>query len=507
MNHMNHMDRIPMSNMDSRPQMTQKSRWHPKTLDLSGARVLITGATSGIGKACAFRYQELGCHLILIGRDESKLQSLGVELAQENQCSPRSGDDRMHELIRLDVCDVDRVQQLADHVGYVDILINNAGCNLGGDPADMVKTDNMQKMVFTNYLAPMAFVAAFAPLMKQRGSGHIINIVSTAADDIYPNSSVYCSTKAALAAYTTAARHDLVDTPIRVTSISPGLVDTPLHEKKVGSLEQSRKTFDAIVPLYAEDVADQVIYVTTRAKHVQIADLSSYATNQSHSGAKGIPGVARVGPSLGGRMEDQRNNGPNMHNHNGMPSMQNMQRGPTSQDSNADRDRHDAYNKNSSGNRHEVPFYMLQNNDRSNPMAMNGDSRPSTPTNARPNTGYDRMNDGHGDNNSQSPYRTNYDINRNGYLSKGDNRQNGGMMPGQMNGELPGQMPGQMPYGERNERDNYRGPGYQRDHTPERSRNPYEQNRDPNGYMNPSAPEYQKNSNPQSGSNFAVRHV
>ena len=164
----------------------------------------------------------------------------------------------MHELIRFDVCDVDRVQQVADHVGYVDILINNAGCNLGGDPADMVKTDNMQKMVLTNYLAPMAFVAAFAPLMKQRGSGHIINIVSTAANDIYPNSSVYCSTKAALAAYTTAARHDLVDTPIRVTSISPGLVDTPLHEKKCGSLEQSRKTFDSIVPLYAEDVADHV---------------------------------------------------------------------------------------------------------------------------------------------------------------------------------------------------------------------------------------------------------
>merc|ERR1719359_1144500 len=92
----------------------------------------------------------------------------------------------------------------------------------------------MHRTVFVNYLAPMAFVSAFAPMMKQRGNGHIINICSTAGDDIYPNSSVYCSTKAALHAYTEAARHDLVDTPIRVTSISPGLVDTPLHEKKSG---------------------------------------------------------------------------------------------------------------------------------------------------------------------------------------------------------------------------------------------------------------------------------
>merc|ERR1719181_1060526 len=106
----------------------------------------------------------------------------------------------------------------------------------------------------TNYSAPMAFVAAFSNMMKQKGNGHIVNICSTAADDIYPNSSVYCSTKAALAAYTTAARHDLVDTPIRVTSISPGLVDTPLHEKKVGSYEQSRKTFDDIIPLSPEDI-------------------------------------------------------------------------------------------------------------------------------------------------------------------------------------------------------------------------------------------------------------
>merc|ERR1719359_575551 len=157
----------------------------------------------------------------------------------------------------------------------------------------------MHRTVFVNYLAPMAFVSAFAPMMKQRGNGHIINICSTAGDDVYANSSVYCSTKAALHAYTEAARHDLVDTPIRVTSISPGLVDTPLHEKKAGAYDASRKCFDNIVPLYPEDIADQIVYACTRPRHVQVADVASYATNQSHSGVAGIKGVARVGPSLG----------------------------------------------------------------------------------------------------------------------------------------------------------------------------------------------------------------
>jgi len=156
------------------------------------------------------------------------------------------------------------------------------------------------QMVLTNYSAPMAFVAAFSNMMKQRGTGHIVNVCSTAGDDVYANSSVYCSTKAALHAYTEAARHDLVDTPIRVTSISPGLVDTPLHEKKNGGdYNASRKAFQDIVPLYPEDIADQIVYACTRPRHVQVADVASYATNQSHSGVNGVKGVARVGPSLG----------------------------------------------------------------------------------------------------------------------------------------------------------------------------------------------------------------
>merc|ERR550537_940642 len=152
-------------------------------------------------------------------------------------------------------------------------------------------------MVQTNYMAPMAFVSAFAPMMKSRGTGHIINICSRAKDDYYPNGSVYCSTKAALYAYTCAMRHDLVDTPIRVTSISPGMMDSSWYDQKWNSSEG--RMFDGFVPMFPEDVADQIVYCCTCPRHVQISDMSSYATNQSYFSMKGVPPCARMGMSLG----------------------------------------------------------------------------------------------------------------------------------------------------------------------------------------------------------------
>jgi len=163
--------------------------------------------------------------------------------------------------------------------------------------ADMVKPEEMWNMVQTNYMAPMAFVSAFAPMMKSRGNGHIVNICSKSKDDYYPNGSVYCSTKAALYAYTCAMRHDLVDTPIRVTSISPGMMDSSWYSSPLNSSEG--KMFDNFMPMFPEDVADQIVYCCTRPRHVQIADISSYATNQSYFSMKGVPPVARMGPSLG----------------------------------------------------------------------------------------------------------------------------------------------------------------------------------------------------------------
>jgi len=201
------------------------------------------------------------------------------------------------ELIRFDMNEVHRIYEMGQKVGPIDILINNAGMFMNCEMADMVKPEEMWTMVQTNYMAPMAFVSAFAPMMKSRGDGHIINICSKAKDDYYPNGSVYCSTKAALYAYTCAMRHDLVDTPIRVTSISPGMMDSSWYDQKWTSSEG--RMFEGFVPMFPEDVADQIVYCCTRPRHVQISDISSYATNQSYFSMKGVPPVARMGMSLG----------------------------------------------------------------------------------------------------------------------------------------------------------------------------------------------------------------
>jgi len=276
----------------------EQSQHYPRAMDLSGARVLITWATHGIGRACAWRFHETNCQLVLVDHDEGRLQEFANELMMQAQSNNNYGNKFMQpELVRFDMNEIHRIYEMGQKIGPIDILINNAGMFMNCEMADMVKPDEMWSMVQTNYMAPVAFVSAFAPMMKSRGSGHIINICSKAKDDYYPNGSIYCSTKEALYAYTCAMRHDLVDTPIRVTSISPGMMDSSWYDQKWSSSEG--RMFDNFVPMFPEDVADQIMYCCTRPRHVQISDISSYATNQSYFSMNGLPGVARMGTSLG----------------------------------------------------------------------------------------------------------------------------------------------------------------------------------------------------------------
>jgi NADP-dependent 3-hydroxy acid dehydrogenase YdfG len=240
----------------------------------------------------------MNCQLVLVDHDEGRLQAMAEEMMMFAQQNNNYGNKYMQpELVRFDMNEVHRIHEMAQKMGPIDILINNAGMFMNCEMADMMKPEEMWNMVQTNYMAPMAFVSAFAPMMKSRGDGHIINICSKSKDDYYPNGSVYCSTKAALYAYTCAMRHDLVDTPIRVTSISPGMMDSSWYDQKWNSSEG--KMFDGFVPMFPEDVADQIVYCCTRPRHVQISDISSYATNQSYFSMKGVPPVARMGASLG----------------------------------------------------------------------------------------------------------------------------------------------------------------------------------------------------------------
>eukprot|EP00434_Breviolum_minutum_P026082 symbB.v1.2.023058.t1/scaffold2037.1/size91541/1 len=177
----------------------------------------------------------------------------------------------------------------------VDILINNAGLALGVSSAIENELGNIQTMLATNVTAVMCLVATFGPQMRQRGKGHIVNISSVAGHECYVGGSAYCATKHAVNAFTIASRHDLAGTPIRVTAISPGMVETEFSKVRFGDNAKAAKVYENIVPLVAEDIADQIIYVTTRPRHVQIADIISYATNQGH--AKYV--IERQGESMG----------------------------------------------------------------------------------------------------------------------------------------------------------------------------------------------------------------
>merc|ERR1712039_971547 len=203
--------------------------------------------------------------------------------------------------VKLDVSDLEQVQALpaklaAAGMPEIEILINNAGLALGVAATDENELGDIQTMLNTNVLGVMALTRVFAPGMKSRGAGHIVNISSVAAHDFYVGGSAYCATKSAVNAFTIASRHDLAGTPIRVTAISPGMVETDFSKVRFkGNDAKAAKVYEGILPMHAEDIADQVIYVTTRPRHVQIADIISYATNQGH--AKYV--VERKGETMG----------------------------------------------------------------------------------------------------------------------------------------------------------------------------------------------------------------
>uniref|UniRef100_A0A7S2HNV9 Uncharacterized protein n=1 Tax=Alexandrium andersonii TaxID=327968 RepID=A0A7S2HNV9_9DINO len=203
--------------------------------------------------------------------------------------------------VTLDVSDTSAVKALPGRLeeqgmAEVDILVNNAGLALGVTTADENNMEDVQTMMNTNVIGVMALVSAFGPGMRKRSRGHIVNISSVAGHEAYTGGSAYCATKFAINAFTIATRHDLAGTPVRVTAISPGMVETEFSVVRMGGDEEkAKKVYDNLVPMVAADVADQVIYATTRPGHVQIADIISYATNQGH--AKYV--VERKGASLG----------------------------------------------------------------------------------------------------------------------------------------------------------------------------------------------------------------
>ncbi|KXB82411.1 putative serine 3-dehydrogenase [Prevotella sp. DNF00663] len=240
--------------------------------------VLITGATSGIGEACARKFAQGGYRLILTGRNEQRLERLKA-LLEEDGAEVR--------LLKFDVRDRQAaktaVESLDGDWKTVDVLINNAGLALGLTKEYEGDEDDWETMIDTNIKGLLTMTRLIVPGMVERNRGHVINIGSVAGDVAYAGGNVYCATKAAVKTLTDGLRVDLVDTCVRVTNIKPGLVETNFSVVRFhGNQQQAKHVYEGIHPLNGDDIADVAFYAASAPEHVQIAEVLVLATHQAN---------------------------------------------------------------------------------------------------------------------------------------------------------------------------------------------------------------------------------
>lgn len=239
---------------------------------------LITGATSGIGEACARKFACGGYDLILTGRNVDKLKA--VEAAARGL-----GADVMP--LVFDVRDrkaaTEAVQSLAGKWAEIDVLVNNAGLALGLEKEYEGDMDDWETMIDTNIKGLLTMTRLIVPGMVERNRGHVINIGSVAGDAAYAGGNVYCATKAAVKAITDGLRIDVADTAVRVTNVKPGLVETNFSVVRFhGDNERADNVYKGIQPLTGDDIADVALYAANAPAHVQIAEVLVLATHQAN---------------------------------------------------------------------------------------------------------------------------------------------------------------------------------------------------------------------------------
>lgn len=238
--------------------------------------ILITGASSGIGWATAEAFSKRGAQLILCGRRKEKLEILARKL------------DVKTTILVFDVRDkkavFNAIENLPKNWKKIDILINNAGNAHGLDPVQTAKLEDWDAMIDGNVKGLMYVTKAVLPNMLSAKKGHIINLGSIAGKEVYPNGSVYCSSKFAVDAFTQGLRIDLNSEGIRVGSVHPGLVDTEFSDVRFkGDHQRARKVYQGIDALSANDVADAILYMASAPEKVNVADLVLLPTRQANS--------------------------------------------------------------------------------------------------------------------------------------------------------------------------------------------------------------------------------
>ena len=239
--------------------------------------VLITGATSGIGLACARKFAQNGDRLILTGRNEQRLKEICKELTEKgSEVMTLVFDVRNRKVAEK------LMTELPEEWKKIDVLVNNAGLALGLDPEYEGNLDEWETMIDTNIKGLLTMTRLVVPGMVERNSGHIINIGSVAGDAAYAGGNVYCATKAAVKALTDGLRIDVINTAIRVTNLKPGLVETNFSNVRFrGDNERADSLYRGIKPLVGDDIADVAVYAANAPEHVQIAEVLILATHQA----------------------------------------------------------------------------------------------------------------------------------------------------------------------------------------------------------------------------------
>ena len=239
-------------------------------MNLTGACVLITGASSGIGAACAGAFARAGARLVLAARRHERLAALAAELSAATGAEMRTAT--------LDVRDRKEVERFLGELppswGAVDILVNNAGLSRGLAPLHQGEVSDWEEMLDTNVKGLLYVTRVVAQGMVARGRGHIINIGSIAGHETYPGGNVYCASKHAVTALTRGLAQDLLGTGVRVSSVDPGLVETEFSLVRFhGDAERAKTPYQGMQPLTAEDVAEAVVFCATRPAHVTVREM------------------------------------------------------------------------------------------------------------------------------------------------------------------------------------------------------------------------------------------
>jgi NADP-dependent 3-hydroxy acid dehydrogenase YdfG len=249
-------------------------------MTLKGKIVFVTGASSGIGAATAQAFAAEGARLLLAARRTSKLAEVATAALER-------GAEAVHT-ISLDVRDRKAVEKaigaLPAEWAAIDVLVNNAGLSRGLDKLYQGKIEDWEEIIDTNVKGLLYVTRAVVPGMVARGRGHVVNLGSTAGEVTYPGGAVYCASKAAEHAINDGLRQDLLGTPIRVTTVDPGMVETDFSLVRFhGDAERAANVYKDIKPLAAEDVAEAIVWAVNRPEHVNIARVLLTSVQQANS--------------------------------------------------------------------------------------------------------------------------------------------------------------------------------------------------------------------------------